>query len=321
MNKQVLIAAMATVGWLSAASAETYPSRPVTFVVPFAAGGPTDVLARTMAERLHAPLGQPVVIENVTGAGGSVGVGRAVHSPPDGYTVSVGNWSTHVLNGAIYKLNYDLVEDLAPIARLPGGAQLIVTRKSIPASSLDELIAWLKVNKATVGTAGVGSAGHVSALLFQKQTGAQLSFVHYRGAGPAMNDLVGGHIDLLFDQAANSLPQVRAGTIKAYAVTSPNRLAPAPDIATVDEAGLKGFHVSVWHGLWVPKSTPKQAIAALNAAVITVLGDPVLRQRFADVGQDVPRHDQQTPAALAAVQKADIEKWWPIVKAANITGE
>jgi tripartite-type tricarboxylate transporter receptor subunit TctC len=320
MRKLLLVAAIVT-GCLTPAVATEYPTRPITFVVPFAAGGPTDVLARTMAEHISAVVRQPIVIENAPAAGGSVGVGRVVHAVPDGYTVSVGNWSTHVLNGAIYPLNYGLVADLAPVVRLPGSPQFIVARNGMPANSLGELMLWLKSHAANVGTAGIGSASHVSALLFQKQNGGQLSFVHYRGAGPAMIDLVAGHIDMMFDQSANSLAHVRTGSIKAYAVTSPTRLSPTPDIPTVDEAGLPGFHIAVWHGLWAPKGTPDDVVAKLNGAARTVLDDPAMREKFASVGQSTPAPDQMTPAALAALQKAEIAKWWPILKAASVKAE
>jgi tripartite-type tricarboxylate transporter receptor subunit TctC len=298
--------------------AQTFPAKPVTLVVPFAAGGPTDTLARTLAGPMGVALGQPIVVENVTGAGGSIGVGHVIHAAPDGYTVSIGNWSTNVLNGEIYDLPYDLIKDLEPVALLPSAPQLIVAKKSMPPKNLGELIRWLKERQAAVGTAGVGSAGHVSGLLFQKITGASFSFVHYRGAGPAMLDLLGERLDVMFDQASNSLPNVKAGTIKAYAVTRKTRLASAPDIPTVDEAGLPGFYISVWSGLWVPKGTPAGVVAKLNAAAVKALADPQLQKTFAALGQDLPRPDQHTPAALAKLQKAEIDKWWPLLKAANV---
>ncbi|AMN40610.1 tripartite tricarboxylate transporter substrate-binding protein [Rhodoplanes sp. Z2-YC6860] len=322
MRKLLLVAAIVTACCSHPAAAADYPNRPITFVVPFAAGGPTDVLARTMAERMSAVLKQSVVVENMPAAGGSVGVGHVVQAAPDGYTISVGNWSTHVLNGAIYSLSYDLVTDLAPVVRLPSSPQLIVARKSLEANTLGELTAWLKSHPANIGTAGVGSAGHVSALLYQKQNGGQFSYAHYRGAGPAMIDLVGGHIDVMFDQSANSLPHVRTGAIKAYAVTSATRLAPAPNIPTVDEAGLPGFHVAVWHGLWAPKATPADVVAKLNAAAREVMErDPAVREKFAALGQSIPEPDQLAPAALMEWQKAEIAKWWPVLKAANVKAE
>jgi tripartite-type tricarboxylate transporter receptor subunit TctC len=301
--------------------AQAYPTRPVTMVVAFAAGGPADALARIVGNRMRVALGRPVVIENVAGGGGSVGVGRVVRSAPDGYIVGIGHWSTHVINGAIYDLPYDLVRDLEPVAQLPATPQLIVSKKSVPAHDLKEFIAWLKTNAVTAGTAGPGSASHVSEVLFQNLTGTRFTFVPYRGTGPAMNDLIAGQIDLIIDQASNSLPQVNAGTIKAYAVTSKVRLASAPDVPTVDEAGLPGFYTSIWYGLWVPKRTPQDVIAKLNAAAVDAMADPTVKNRIATLGLDIPPRDQQTAEALGALQKAEIEKWWPIIKAAGVKGE
>jgi len=295
-----------------------FPTRPITLIVPFAAGGPTDTLARRLSEYMSRTLGQRLLVENVVGAGGSVGVRRTVQAPPDGYTIGIGNWSTHVVNGAIYKLDYDLIADLKPIALLPSAPQLIVARNDLPANNLGELVAWLKGHKATIGTAGIGSAGHASTLLFAKETGLRLSVVHYRGAGPAMIDLVGKHIDLLFDQSANSLPHVREGAIKAFAVTSPTRLSSSPEIPTVDEAGLPNFYVAVWHGLWAPRGTPDTIVERLSSAVRTALSEPSLRDQFTALGQTVPAPDKMSASALTALQLADIEKWWPIIRAANV---
>jgi tripartite-type tricarboxylate transporter receptor subunit TctC len=320
-----LLAAIAVVATFAAgnAAAQTYPSRPVTMVVPYAPGGPTDTIARIMAEHMRGSLGQPVIIENVSGAGGSIGVARVARATPDGYTLSVGNLSSHVMNGAVYALPYDLIADFAPVALLSFQPMLIVARKSLPADDLRGLVAWLKANagNATVGIQGVGTAGHLFAVFFQKKIGTPLAFVPYRGAGPAMQDLLAGQIDCMIDTPTNSLPQVRGGTIKAYAVTAESRLASAPDIPTVDEAGLGGFHFSFWQALWAPKGTPAAVIDKLNAAVVASLADPAIRQRFAEQGQEVPAVAQQTPQALAAYHKAEIEKWWPIVKGANIKAE
>jgi tripartite-type tricarboxylate transporter receptor subunit TctC len=318
MRRPFLVSAFAALASISPALADGYPNKPITFVVPFAAGGPLDTLARAISEPMSADLGQPIVIENVAGAAGSTGVGRVAHAAPDGYTVSVGNWSTHVLNGAIYALQYDLLGDLAPVALLPSAPQLIVAKAAVPAANFGELVTWLKSSKANVGTAGVGSATHVSGLLFQNVAKTQFAFVSYRSGGAALQDLVAGHVDLMFDQASNSLPQIRAGAIKAYAVTSKSRLAVAPDIPTVDEAGLPGFYISVWNGLWVPKGTAPDVIARLNSAAVKAMATPGLQKRFADLGQAQVPPDQQSPAALGAFQKAEIDKWWPILKAANI---
>src|SRR5271163_2474646 len=247
--------AMAVMAGLSPAAAQAYPNRPVTIIVPFAAGGPTDVLARVLGERIRAALGQPVLIENVTGAGGSIGVGRVVSAAPDGYTISIGHFGTHVANGAIYPLKYDLLKDLDPVARLPSNPMIVTTRKNFPAANLKEIIDRLKANpgKISAGTAGAGSGSHIASLLLQSLTGVQLSFVPYRGTGPALQDLVAGQIDLIIDQASNCLQQVRQGTIKAYAVTATERLASAPDIPTVAEAGLPTMLMEVWSGMWVPR--------------------------------------------------------------------
>jgi len=242
---------------------------------------------------------------------------------PDGYTLCVGFLGTHVLNGAVYSLQYDLVKDFEPVAMLASNPQLIVAKKALPSDDLKAFIEWLKANpgKAMQGSAGIGSPSHLSGVYFQRASGTAFEFAQYRGAAPAMQDLVGGHIDLMFDQPPNSLPHVRSGKIKAYAVTSNKRLASAPEIPTVDEAGLPGFHVSVWSAMWAPKGTSPEIIAKLNGAVVRALADQSVRRRLADLGQEVPALDQQTPAALAAFQAAEIERWWPIIKDAGIKAE
>jgi tripartite-type tricarboxylate transporter receptor subunit TctC len=303
--------------------AQTFPSRAITMVVPTAAGGAMDTFARFMAERMRVSLGQSVVIENIGGANGNIGVGRVARATPDGYTLIVGNWNSQVANGAMYALQYDLLKDFEPIALISSFPQLIVAKNTTPASDLTGLIAWLKANPdtATEGIPGVGSIAHVSGVFFQNITGTRFQFIPYRGTAPAMQDLVAGRIDMMFDAPASSLPQVHANRIKAYAVMSGNRLAAAPEIPTVDEAGLPGFHFSLWFALWAPKGTPKNAIAKLNDAVVNSLADPTVRQKLADESMEVLPREKQTPEALAAFHKAEIEKWWPIIKAAGIKGD
>jgi tripartite-type tricarboxylate transporter receptor subunit TctC len=307
----------------SAAQAQAFPSKPLTMVVPFAAGGPVDTIARIVAAPMTKALGQPVIVESVTGAAGTVGVGRVAKAPPDGYTLSIGHWSTHVINGAVYQLPYDLLADLEPVAMIASNPLLIVAHPAFPPKDLKEMIEWLRAHpdKASAGTAGAGSASHVGGIYFQNATGTKFQYIPYRGTGPAMQDLVGGRIELMFDQASNSMPHLRNGRIKAYAVTAKNRLASAPEIPTVDEAGLPGLYLSIWYGIWAPKGTAPEIIARLNGAVVASLADPDTRKRLADLGQEIPPRDEQTPQALRAFQKAEIEKWWPIVKAAGIRPE
>src|SRR5580704_11173921 len=316
--------ACASLSCMAASLAQPYPTRPVTLIVPYGTGGPLDTLTRIVSERMRVALGQPIVIDNITGASGAVGVGRAARAAPDGYTVSVGNWPTHVVNGATFALQYDLLRDLDPVALLSSNPYVVVARKDLPARDLKELIAFLKANpeNVTQGTAGSGSGQHVGGLYFQKVTGASLQFVPYRaGSSDIMKDLVGGHIDLTFDQAISALPHVRSGEVKAYAVTAGVRLAAAPDIPTIDEAGAPGVYISTWSGLWVPKGTPKEVIRKLMGAAMDSLADPVVRQRLADLGQVIPPREQQTAEALGAYHKAEIEKWWPIIKSGNVKAE
>ncbi len=310
--------ASAGTGW-----AQQYPARPITLVVPFAAGGPTDTLARILAERMKAALGQPVIIENVTGASGSIAVGRVVRAEPDGYTLSIGHLGSHVVNGAILPLSYDLLNDLAPVAHIANNPQVIVGRATLPANDLKELVAWLKANpdRATQGTSGAGSSSQLAGLYFQQQSGTRFRLVPYRGAAPAMQDLLGGQIDLMFDQASNALQHVRGGKVKAFGVTSEKRLAVAPDIPTVSEAGVPGFLMSVWHAVWVPRNTPRPIIAKLNDAIVESLADESVRAKLIELGQEIPQRDRQTPEALAALHRAEADKWWPIIKAAGVKPE
>jgi tripartite-type tricarboxylate transporter receptor subunit TctC len=323
MKMRILAVALAAIlAGAATASAQTYPTRTITMNVPFAAGGPTDTIARVVAQRMQVALGQSVVIENVTGADGAIGVGRAARAAPDGYTLSVGQWSTHVLNGAAYALPYDVLNDFEPVALLASNPLVIVSYKGLPSNDLTELTAWLKANPDQA-VMGVGSMSHrVSGVYFQNLTGARLTMVPYRGAAAGMQDMMAGQIQLMFDQAATSLPQVRSGSVKAYAVTAGKRLDAAPGIPSADEAGLPGFHISVWTALWAPRATPKGVIDKINAAAVEALADGAVRKRLVDeLGQAIPPREQQTPEALGAYQRAEIEKWWPIIKAANIRGD
>ena len=292
-------------------------------MVGYAAGGPTDAIARIVAQAMKPLLGPPIIVENVTGANGSIAVGRVVRAAPDGYTLSLGDLGTHVVNQATYPLSYDLRTDLQPIALLADASPLVVTRNGMPGGNLKELIDWLLANpnKATAGTAGVAGANHLAGLLFQQVTGTRFQFIPYRGSAPAVQDVLAGQIDMTFGFPPETLPHIQAGSLKGHAIMAKSRLAAAPGIPTVDEAGAVGAYLSAWLSLWAPKGTPKEIISKLNAAVVGALADPAVRQRFNDLGEEFFSRDQQTPEALRALQKADIEKWWPIVKAANIKGE
>ena len=316
-------ASLALASAAPAAAQSNYPNRPINMIVPLAPGGSTDALGRIMAQAMSKNLGQPVVVENVSGAAGTIGVTRAVRSPPDGYTVLWGMWGTNVANGAIYNLGFDLLNDFEPVALVATQPFLIDTRKTMPAKDLKELVAWLKANgdKTTMGTSGVGSPSHVAGVLMQNMLGLKWQMVAYRSAGLATNDLLAGITDIQLDTPAVSLPHVRAGALKAYAVTAPKRIAVAPEIPTTDEAGMPGYYFFFWHALWAPKGTPKPVIAKLNAAVQAALGEDETRKRLLDLAQEIYPPEQRTPEALHTFQKAEIDKWWPIIKAAGIKAE
>jgi tripartite-type tricarboxylate transporter receptor subunit TctC len=320
------LAATAAAGPVTAriAHAQAYPSRPLTVIVPTGAGGPQDVIGRILIEGMRPSLGQPIIVENVPGAGGTLGTGRVARAKPDGYTLAFSvSFSTHVLNAAIYALAYDVIADFAPIALVAESPQLILARKTLPADDLKGLIDWLKAHpgEASLGHIGPGSPAHLAGILFQKLTGTQFQSVTYRSAGQVMQDMIAGHIDLMCVAPNISLPHVRAGSIKAYAVMAKNRLQAAPEIPTVDEAGLPGFYASPWFALWAPNGTPREIIEKLNGAVVTALTDSELRDRLVKTGMEIVPREQQTPEALAALQKTEIEKWWPIIKAAGIKPE
>jgi tripartite-type tricarboxylate transporter receptor subunit TctC len=318
----VLTAAFAVVLHGSVA-AQVYPTRPITMVVPFPAGGPSDVVPRILGEHMRASLGQGIVIENVSGAGGSIGMGRVARAAPDGYTVGVGSWSTGVVNGVIYNLQYDVLSDFEPVVLLPANPLFIVAKNTLPARNLNELVAWMKASKedVLVATSGVGTSPHVAGIMLQKLTGARVQLVHYRGGAPALQDLLAGQVDLFMNQASIFLPHLGDGKIKVFAVLANSRLPQAPDVPTVDEAGLPGFYLSSWNGIWAPKGTPKDVINKLNAAVVDALADPTVRQRFADLGQVIPPPDMLTPQAFGAYQRAEIEKWTPVIAAAGVKAQ
>src|SRR5712675_1569366 len=320
MNKLVAAMTLALLAGIASVQAQTYPSRSITLVVPFPPGGSTDTAARIMAERMRAPLGQPIVIENVGGAGGSIGVGRVARSAPDGYTFDIGQWDTHV-GSIIYKLDYDLEKDFEPIGLISNNPQLMVAKNDLPASNLAELVTWMKANPGKINFVNQNAAANVTGVLFENLTRQKVQFIPYRGAGPAMTDLISGTVDLLVVQGAVALPQIRAGKIKAIANLSPQRSASMADIPTSDESGVPGLYMSGWFGFWAPKGTPKDVIAKLNGAMSQALADPATKAKFAELGLDVASKEQQTSEGLAAFQKAEIEKWWPIIKAANIKGE
>jgi tripartite-type tricarboxylate transporter receptor subunit TctC len=317
MRKLLAALAVTVFAGIAGAQAQNYPSRPITLVVPFPPGGSTDAAARIMAERMRAPLGQPVVIENIGGAGGSIGVGRVARAAPDGYTFDIGQWDTHV-GSIIYKLDYDLEKDFEPIGLVSNNPQLMVGKNDLPANTLGELVTWMKANPGKINFVNQNAAANVSGVLFENLTKQKVQFIPYRGAGPAMTDLLSGTVDLLVVQGAVALPQIRAGKIKALANLSPKRSASMADIPTADETGVPGLYMSGWFGFWAPKGTPKDIIAKLNAATVEALADPAIQKRFSELGLDVASREQQTPEGLAAFQKVEIAKWWPIIKEAGI---
>jgi tripartite-type tricarboxylate transporter receptor subunit TctC len=316
------IAAFAAAFAAAAALGQGFPSRPVTVIVPFSAGGPTDTIGRMLAERMQRVLGQPVVVENVVGAGGTIANAKVMQAAPDGYTIEIGHIGTHVLAPAVQSLDVDYVNGFEPIAMVATNPEVIVSRLDFPAKDLKGLIAYVKANpgKVSYSTGGAGTPSHIMAVELGTLV-APLNIVHYKGAAPAMQDVIAGHVDLSFDQAATALNYVRGGKVRAYAVTAKTRIASAPDIPTVDEAGLPGFYMSIWHAFWAPKGTPREATARLNAALREALADPAVRKRLEDIGQEIPPPEMQTPEALRAHHKAETEKWWPLIKAAGIKAQ
>ena len=323
MMRLLVAAVLSALAGIGGVQAQTFPNRPITVIVPFPAGGSTGAMARILLEPMQAALGQPIVVENVGGAGGSIGAGRVARAAPDGYTLVFTHMQTHVLNGAVLSLPYDVVTDFEPLALVADTPQIVVTRTAFPANNLKELIAWLKANpnKGTSGAVGIGGPSDISAWQFKQITGTDFQSVPYRGGGPLLADLISGQIDINFGQASTYIGAVRNGQLKALATQAKERWWGAPDVPTVDEAGVTGLYGSYWHGMWLPKGTPKDIVAKLNAAVMTALADPTVQQRFKDSGQSIWPKDQQTPEALAAFQKAEIDRWWPIIKASGIKAQ
>jgi len=319
----VIVSAFVMLAGTTGLQAQTYPSRPITLLVPYPPGGTSDLIARILGERMKASLGQPIIIENVGGAGGTIGVGRVARALPDGYTLGIGNVSTYVLNGAAYTLSYDLLKDFEPVALLTSNPLMIVAKNATPASDLKGLVSWIKSNRdqISVATVGAGSSAHIAGVYFENTIGVRFNYVPYRGGAPAVQDLVSGQVDLMFIQATDAVPHVRAGRIKGFAVTANRRMPSVPDVPTVDEAGLPGFYMIIWNGFWVPKATPTTVTDKLNAAAVQALADTTAQHRLADIGQELPPLDQLTPDALAAQQKAEAEKWWPIIRAARIKAD
>jgi tripartite-type tricarboxylate transporter receptor subunit TctC len=314
MKKLLALLALAA---CTAAQAQTWPLRPITLLVPFPPGGSTDTAARLISERMRPTLGQPVIIENAGGAGGTIAVGRLARATPDGYTIDIGQWDTHV-GSIIYPLNYDLQKDFEPIGMLSVNPQLIIARKGFPADDLKGLVAYMKANPGKATFVNQNAAANVTGVLMQQATGTEVLFVPYRGAGPAMQDMLAQQVDLMVVQAAVTLPQARAGAVKILANLSPRRSSVIPTVPTSEESGIPGLYASGWFGLFAPRGTPKEVVAKLNAAMVQALADPALKARFADLGLDIASREQQSPEGLAAFHKAEIAKWWPIIKAAGI---
>ena len=324
MIKLLCAVALAATAIVTSATAQSsFPSRHVTMVVPLATGGSTDTIGRIVAEGMRPHLGQPVIVENAPGAGGTTGVIRVARSAPDGYTMQIGQWGTNVASGAVHNLPINLLTDLEPVALIATQPFMIVGKKTLAPNNLKEMIAWLKENagKVSVGTSGPGSPSHVSGVFFQNAIGGKFQFIPYRSAGLSTQDLVAGQIDMIMDTAATSGPHVKNGLLKAYAITGKTRSAALPDVPTVDEAGLPGFYFYFWHAIWVPKGTPKEIRARLNEAVVKAIADPVTRKRLIDIGQELYPAEMSTPEALAKFQKEEIEKWWPVIKAAGIKAQ
>jgi tripartite-type tricarboxylate transporter receptor subunit TctC len=320
MRKPIAAVALALFAGIAAAQAQNFPTRPITLIVPFPPGGSTDTAARILGERMRQPLGQTVVIENAGGAGGSIALGRIARAAPDGYTIDIGQWDTHVGN-IIYPLNYDLQKDFEPIGLISINPQLMIARKDFPAGDLKGLVAWMKVNPGKATLVEQTAAAKLSGIQMQQATGTTVLFIPFRGAGPAMQAMLGGQVDLMVLQAAAALPQARAGAVKIIANLSPKRSAAIPDVPTSDESGIPGLYAAGWFGLFGPKGMPKQVVARINAAMVEALADPALKARFSDLGLDVASRELQAPEGLAAFHKAEIDKWWPIIKAAGIKAE